>query len=284
MKRFISIVLLLTLVLSSFSFAVADRENTVISLGKNLSETEQKEILNLFGADEETRIIYVTNEEEREYFGEFIDSKLLGSRAISSVYVEKLPQGEGITVDSRNISWVTNDMYRNAAVTAGIKDAKIVVAAPFEVSGTAALTGIIKAFEDITGEEIANLDKQVASEEIARTATLGSEIGQKEAEELIANIKMYIIKNGITRKGSIKQVVEEMAAELGIELSQEQKDQIISLMRGISKLDLDIEEIKGQLKDIAGKIDRISKENIEIRSLLERILDFIANLFSRFFK
>lgn len=284
MRKFISITLLLTLVLSSLSFAVADRENAIISLGKNLSETEQKEILNLFGADDETRIIYVTNEEEKEYFGEFIDSKLLGSRAISSVYVEKLPQGEGITVDSKNISWVTNDMYRNAAVTAGIKDAKIVVAAPFEVSGTAALTGIIKAFEDITGEEIADVEKQVASEEIAKTATLGSQIGQKEAEELIANIKMYIIKNGITRKGSIKQVVEEMADELGIELSQEQKDQIISLMRGISKLDLDIDEIKGQLKDIAGKIDRITKENIKIRSLLERILDFIANLFSRLFK
>ena len=31
-------------------------------------------------------------------------------------------------------------MYRNALVTAGIKDAKIVVAALFQVSGTAALT------------------------------------------------------------------------------------------------------------------------------------------------
>ncbi len=81
-------------------------------------------MLNLFGADENTKIIEVTNEEEREYLGEYIDEKLLGTRAISSVYVEKLPEGEGITVDTRNITWVTNDMYRNAIVTAGIKDAK----------------------------------------------------------------------------------------------------------------------------------------------------------------
>ncbi len=77
----------------------------------------------------------------------------MGTRAISSVYVEKLPEGEGITVESKNITWVTNDMYRNAIVTAGIKDAKIIVAAPFEVSGTAALTGVMKAFEDLTGEK-----------------------------------------------------------------------------------------------------------------------------------
>ncbi len=95
-------------------------------------------------------------------------------------------------------------MYRNALVTAGIKDAKIKVSSPFQVSGTAALTGIIKAFEDITGEEITEIEKKIASEEIAKTATLGNEIGQEKAEELISSIKIYIINNDIKSKGSIK--------------------------------------------------------------------------------
>ena len=283
-NKILSIALICIFIFSSVAFADAETHEAVVSLGKNLSEEQRKEMLNLFGANENAKIIEVTNEEEREYLGEFIDEKLLGTRAISSVYVEKLPEGEGIMVDSRNITWVTNDMYRNAIVTAGIKDAKIVVAAPFQVSGTAALTGIMKAFEDLTGEEITEVEKKIASEEIAKTATLGSEIGQEEAEELITNIKMYVVKNNVKRKGSIKKVAEEMANDLGIELTKEQMDQIVSLMKGISKLNLDIDEIKGQLQDISGKIDKITQQNIEIRSLLERILDAITNFFSKLFK
>lgn len=283
-KKILSMILIFIFAFSSIALADAEIHEAVISLGKNLSEEQRKQMLYLFGADENTKIIEVTNEEEREYLGKHIDEKLLGTRAISSAYVEKLPEGEGITVESKNITWVTNDMYRNAIVTAGIKDAKIIVAAPFEVSGTAALTGIMKAFEDLTGEEITEIEKKVASEEIAKTATLGSEIGQEEAEELISSIKMYIVKNDIKSKGSIKKVTEEIADELGIELTKEQMNEIVSLMKGISKLNLDISEIKGQLQDISSKIDKITEQNIEIRSLLERMLDAITNFFSKLFK
>src|SRR5690606_22889712 len=107
-------------------------------------------------------------------------------------------------------------------VTAGIKDARIIVSSPFEVSGTAALTGIIKAFENITGQEISEEEKEVASEEIAKTALLGNEIGQEKAQELINNVKIYIIDNNIKDKASIKKVVEKIAKDLGIELTKEQ--------------------------------------------------------------
>ncbi len=43
-------------------------------------------------------------------------------------------------------------MYISALATAGITDARIIVASPFEVSGTAALTGVYKAYEDMTGK------------------------------------------------------------------------------------------------------------------------------------
>ena len=45
-------------------------------------------------------------------------------------------------------------MYKNALATAGISDANIIVAGPFELSGTAALVGILKAYKDMTGEEV----------------------------------------------------------------------------------------------------------------------------------
>ncbi|NLW21786.1 MAG: DUF1002 domain-containing protein [Tissierellia bacterium] len=283
MKRRVLPILLAILIISTVVFADSVSGDRVVVLGKNLTEEQRRQMLNYFNVDEGVEIIEVTNEEEREYLGKYIDEKYLGTRAISSVFLEKLPEGEGITVESNNITWVTDDMYRNACVTAGIKDARIIVSSPFEVSGTAALTGIIKAFENITGQEISEEEKEVASEEIAKTALLGNEIGQEKAQELINNVKIYIIDNNIKDKASIKKVVEKIAKDLGIELTKEQIEQIVSLMRGISQLNLDIDEIKSQLKDIAGKIDRIAEQNIEIRSLLQQILDAIINFFRRIF-
>lgn len=267
---------------TSLTFA-KENKDIVVALGKDLSEEQKREMLSFFKVDDSVRLIQVSNEEEREYFGRYIDESILGTRAISSVYVERLPEGEGITVETHNISWVTEDMYRNASITAGVKDARIIVSSPVKVSGTAALTGIMKAFEDLTGESISKEEKEIASEEIAKTVLLGNEIGQEKAQELINNIKIYIIDNNIKGKGSIKKVAEEMAKDLGVELTDEQLNQIASLMRNISKLDLNIEDIKQQLKDISGKIDRIAQQNIEIKSFLGRILDAIMSFLNKIF-
>jgi len=281
-KRIFILLLAGIFLFTSLTFA-KENKDIVVALGKDLSEEQKREMLSFFKVDDSVRIIQVSNEEEREYFGRYIDESILGTRAISSVYVERLPEGEGITVETHNISWVTEDMYRNASITAGVKDARIIVSSPVKVSGTAALTGIMKAFEDLTGESISKEEKEIASEEIAKTVLLGSEIGQEKAQELINNIKIYIIDNNIKGKGSIKKVAEEMAKDLGVELTDEQLNQIVSLMRNISKLDLNIEDIKQQLKDISGKIDRIAQQNIEIKSFLGRILDAIMSFLNKIF-
>src|SRR5699024_104410 len=246
------------LVSNMSSLAIADAEmgrNVVVSLGKNLTNEQRSSMLNYFGVSNDVDIVEVTNAEEREYLGKYIDDKLLGTRSLSCAYVEKLDEGSGISVDTHNISWVTKDMYENALITAGIKDAKVVVASPINVSGTAALTGIIKAFEDITGEDISKKEKEVASEEIAKTAMLGNEIGKDEASELIENVKVDVVANNKKSKKDIKEAVESAADELQIQLTEEQINEIVDLMRKISKLDLNLDDIKTQLKDISGKIE-----------------------------
>ena len=56
-------------------------------------------------------------------------------------------------------------------------DAKLTVTAPFDVSGTAALTGVYKAYEDITGTKLDETAKAVSSQELATTAELAQAIG-----------------------------------------------------------------------------------------------------------
>ncbi|WP_416197323.1 MAG: DUF1002 domain-containing protein [Sporanaerobacter sp.] len=283
-ERITSILMVFILLFSSF--AIADGVSTtdrVVSIGKNLTDSQKNQILSYFGVDKDIEIVEVTNEEERQYLGKYIDAKLLGTRALSCAYVEKLKEGEGITVETHNITWVTEDMYKNALITAGIKDAKVIVASPVKVSGTAALTGIMKAFEDITGESLTKKEKEVASEEIAKTAMLGNEIGQEKASELIENIKINVVANNIRSKKDIRRAVQAAAKELGVELTDEQTDEVVALMKRIAKLNLDLNDIRTQLKDISGKIDKISKQNEEIKSLLNRIIDYFGQLFSKLF-
>lgn len=274
---------LMVLILCFSSVIHADEDNGVVSLGQDLTEKERQQMLELFNVKGDVRIIEVSNEEEWEYFGDYLDESLIGYNAISSVYVEKLPEGEGLSVETYNIFWVTEEMYKDALITAGVEDARIIVASPKKASGTAALTGIIKAFENVTDENITEEEKRIASEEIAKTAKLGEKIGKDKAQELIRNVKIYIINNNIKDRDSIEKVIEETSKNLSIDLSKEQIEDIISLMQNISKLDLDINQIKEQLKDIQGKVDEIINQNIEVKSLLQRILDAIISFIKRLF-
>ena len=132
---------------------LADTIQAVVSLGADLTIEQQKQMLDYMNVDrDDINLVTVTNEEEAAYLKGTSAEDKIGTRAISSAYVEELEKGKGISVETYNITWVSEDMYANALVTAGVKDARVIAAAPFKVSGTAALTGIIKAFEEITGK------------------------------------------------------------------------------------------------------------------------------------
>ena len=132
----------------------------------------------------------------------FVPPEVIGDRAISSASVEILSPGSGIQVETKNITWVTSAMYTNALVTARVKDARVIAAAPYPVSGTAALTGILKGFEEATGRKLDEQAKRIANEELVRMGDLGQELGSKEkAAQLIMGIKEEVIRNNVTNPG-----------------------------------------------------------------------------------
>ena len=164
MKR-TTVLLLIILFVFHMPVAALAQEGSVVSLGADLTEEQKEQMLELFQADEDDgKRIEVTNQEERSYLEGLVSEQKIGTRAISSAYVEILEEGKGILVETHNINWVTKEMYANAMVTAGLENARVIAAAPFEVSGTAALTGIMKAFEEATGEELSEDAKKAANE------------------------------------------------------------------------------------------------------------------------
>lgn len=281
LKKYIMVLSLIFI----FNASVYADSSTVVTLGKNLNDEQKKQILEIFDVkEEETTIIEVNNEEERKYLEGVATEEQLGKITMSSAYVELLEEGSGIEVETYNISWVTKEMYQSALATAGVKDAKVIAAAPFPVSGTGALTGILKAFEQATGVEIDEDQKKVANEEVVKSGELGEEIGQEEASELIRLVKEEIIGKDVKDPEVIKKIIIDIAARLDINLKADQIEDINGLMQKISELNLDSDEIKNQLKDIGEKIDQTLKENEEVRSLLQKILDAIVEFFSNLFK
>lgn len=107
--------------------------------------------------------ITVTNKEEHQYLDEYLASKVIGTRALSSVMIEEADAGSGIEVETHNISFCSKEMYTNALVTAGISDAKVTVAGPFPISGTAALVGAMKAYGEMTGEGVDEASSDAAT-------------------------------------------------------------------------------------------------------------------------
>lgn len=282
MKRIMVALASIMLFVSAFSYA--DRiDNVVVSLGDDLSSQQKQEMIDKFGADKDAKVISVTNSEERKYLGSYVSEDLIGTRAISCSYVEELADGSGIQVETSNVTWVTPEMIKNALVTAGVKDAKVKVSAPFKVSGTAALTGVIKAFEAATGESVSEKEKQVANEEIAKTGELGQQIGQDQATNLIREVKEVIVQDKVKDSEGIREVVNQKAQELNITLNEEQFNKIVELMKNIGGLNLDLSGIKSQLGDLTNKVTDAVNNSEEAKSILQQILDFLREIVNKIF-
>ena len=288
MKRFIafflmSVMLVCSLIPGQKVSADSIREMPYLSLGADLKEKEKKTVLELLGVDENQLDQYtlgqVTNEEEHEYLGEYVPANVIGTRALSSVLVTLEEKGHGIDVSTKNITYCTGGMYRNALATAGIQDASVVVAGPFNLTGTAALVGAMKAYEAMTGEEISEETKDAATNELVATGELAESIGNADkAEELIALIKDKVVSEDLSGLGEIKKAIEDACKDLQISLSEEDKQMILDLMDKIKNLDIDIDQLKAQANAIYEKLAEMGID-LKSESFWQSVKDFFDRIF-----
>lgn len=283
-KKVISILVIVALV-AMFIFPIlsvvrADTVELVVSLGADLTKEQKNDILDYMDVDKDNvKIIETTIQEEAEYLRDTAAINHIGNMTISSALVERLGKDAGISVKTQNITWVSDEMYANALVTAGVKDARIIAAAPFKVSGTGALTGIMKAFEEITGEKLDEDAKKVASEEMVLTGELGEDLeDQGKASELVKKVKEKIVEEGIKDPEEIKKIIIEIQNDLNINLSDEQIKKLTDLMDSIKNIDINVEDLKDQISKIGEKAKELAEGNEEIKSFLQKITDFFSQL------
>lgn len=276
--------LLLAFLLSQAAVGLADAMN-VVTLGADLNAAQRDEMMRHFGVGpDEVMVLEVTNQEEYEYLEGVATRAEIGTRAISSVFLELQPAGQGVQVETYNITWVTPEMYSAALVTAGVNDVRISAAAPFPVSGTAALTGVVKAFEEATGEELPEENKEAAHEELMILSDLAEEVGDNEdgdkTTELVQKAKEEILENRPLDPEEIEEIVRRLAEELEIQLTEEQIEQLTRFLERFNDLEIDVDQLKDQIRSLTEDADLggIIQRGFEyIGNLLEQLIDLFRN-------
>ncbi|MFC0558085.1 DUF1002 domain-containing protein [Halalkalibacter alkalisediminis] len=285
-KKRMILTLVFALLFPMFVLADAVPGDVVITLGENLSETQKQSLLTEMGHSEDDLVIYVTNAEEHQYLGNYISASRIGSRALSSSKITLREAGAGLTVESNNIDWVSDEMYANALITAGVEDADIYVTAPINVSGTAALTGLIKAYEIATEIEIPEEQKQIANEEMVRTGELSESIGVEEATELMNRIKEEIANNPVETEDDLRELIRRVAAELGITLTDEELNGLVSLFMRMKDMNIDWNQVQDQITKVRDNLgDFLNREDTQgfiknFLDLINRLIDSLRGLFS----
>ena len=285
MKKLISALLAVCLLAGAVPALAVDAGEARAVIGANLTDEQIADVYKNFGISRgDVTELRVTNADEHKYLSGYVDDSVIGTNSISCVYIEVLDEGEGLDVTTSNINWCTSQMYVSALATAGITDAKIIVAAPFEVSGTAALTGVYMAYEDITGEKLDETAKLVSTQELTLTAELADKIGSYDSVEIVNELKLLLGETRNMTDEQLRAEIVSIASDLGVTLTDTQINQLISLCRSLEKLNPD--ELKAKVESVQNTIAKLgqAKETVSnfltgVKNVWNSIVDFFKNIF-----
>lgn len=265
--------------------------------GSGLSEADIQRTAEHLGVNMADTHAIVVNGEDIAYF---INRTSSDAGMISSALVTRLAEGEGVEVEIKtpdNITQITEIQYAGAAITAGVEDIRIDVAAVRAVTGESALTGVYKALE-ANGVELNEDRRVVAQDELETVNEISNEhqnnddFSQKNFDILIINIKneLNIFFNSlpegktITRE-DVEKIVNDAIVENKLQdvLSQANIDRLVNLFESYAKTDaINSDGVVDQLKDLSSSIiDRATElyNEAEASGLLDRILNFFRDLF-----
>lgn len=268
--------------------------------GADLNQKQLDETKDLLGVDNDVTTYKVDYNDVIRYTGTEYDF------IHSSAYIQPKTFGRGVDVDietPENITRITREQYMNAAITAGIQDATIKIAAIDPVTGEGALTGIYKAYE-AQGNTLNQKDIQHAHQEMNDLANISEANAQKEGysdealNQAIADMKSQIAEakqnNQQINQTTVTNIVNQTIHEnhLNKILSDNDIAIIQNLMMNVAQSDVINQDPKAYQKqanalkkDIqkqaSDKLDELKKLNTEeSRNFLQKIWDAIVEFFT----
>lgn len=278
-------------------------------LGSSLTENQKNQTLSKLGYDasKDTKDIKtMTPDIYSKIMNVANDASL---QLYSSAKIQKLGDKSPLEVKietPENITKVTQDMYRNAAVTLGVEHAKITVAAPIPVTGESALAGIYYSLE-ANGAKVPQANKDLAQEELKALSDINAESKDKsgyDANKL--NAAMTDIKAGLAKakesKGNlteedVRKIVEDTLKNYKLDqvITGNQVNIIINFALNLSKSDIlnnadftkTLNDLKQSIVSQAGDSFKNINLNFDANKALEDGGNFLSSLWQaivNFFK
>ena len=281
-KRLLALTMGMIMCLGAITPTIASADSvTVVSVGSDLTDEQKDKMFEYFGAKEnEVAVIEVNNDEERAYLEGVATEQQIGRRTYSCAFIEETEEGKGINVKTANLTWVTSNMIKSTLTTAGIYDCNVVAASPFAVSGTGALTGIMKAFEIVNGSPLEETKKEIATEEIVISGNLAEDIGSDEAVGIITDVKDTIIGENIVAADEIEQVIINSGDKFEVTLTDDQVQMILNTMVKVASQDYDYERLASTYSSVIDSAaDNIGIELEQAKKgFFEKIADFFRSI------
>ncbi|HDG8822041.1 TPA: DUF1002 domain-containing protein [Staphylococcus aureus] len=275
----------------------------VLTYGGDLNSNQKDEVKQKLGADDSDKTIEVTLGDVKDFTGVQYD------HIYSSSLIEPKSFGKGVDVEIVTpdyITKITKEQYTNAAISAGIQNAKIRVASTVEpTTGDGALTGIVKAYAK-EGTDLSESDAKNANQEMSDLSTISeenkSEEGYSDAvmNNAVAEMKSQVAQekkdNGNVSGDKVRSIVDDVLKEKGLDsvISDNQRNTIYNIIINVSQSNVlnndpkafikQLDKYKGQLEKNHGDLINKAKEKAgslnteENRNLLQKIGDFIMQI------
>lgn len=311
MKKFITLLTAMLLsVVAMISFTkpvLADDDTPVVTLGTSLTDAQKQGTLKtltapLNGGNYQT--ITVTGSDLVKYLNPSGDNFTTSSGVWSSAMIQKTSSGSGINVKildydgKNNITTITANQYKNAALTAGISDANIYVTSAIPIDGSGALAGVYAAYAK-NGNALNQKQVNAAQDEMNTLSGITQDNKNKKGysdaqlNNAVAGAKNEMAKQGQNITDSqIRDIVNNQINinHLGDTINNNQKNQIINLLIEIrdsgalkggnfkqqaSKLS---SQIQNGAKNIFNKFNTQENRNW-LQNLWDQIVKFFSGLF-----
>ena len=296
-----------TIVVGQNNRVLADDETPVVTLGTSLTDSQKDGTLKILtaplnGGNYQT--ITVTGSDLVRYLNPSGDNFTTSSGVWSSAMIQKTSSGSGINVKildyngKNNITTITANQSKNAALTAGITDANIYVTSAIPIDGSGALAGVYAAYAK-NGNALNQKQVNAAQDEMNTLSGITQDNKDKKGysdaqlNNAVAGAKSEMAKQGQNISDSqIRDIVNNQINinHLGNTINNNQKNQIVNLLIEIRDSGaLKSSSFKGQASKLSSQIENSAKNIFnkfntpENRSWLQQLWDSIVNFFSHMF-
>ncbi|MCT3310955.1 DUF1002 domain-containing protein [Lactiplantibacillus pentosus] len=288
--------------------ADSSSDEPIVTLGSSLTSSQKTGTINtltasLNGADYQT--LTVNGDTLVKYLNPAGENFTSSSGVWSSAMIQKTSSGSGINVKildyngSNNITTITANQYKNAALTAGITDANIYVTSATPIDGSGALAGVYAAYAK-SGNSLNTKQVTAAQDELSTLSGITQANKNKDGytdsqlNNAIAGAKKEMAQKGSSvTKNEITTIVNQQITNNNLTnvITNNQKTEIINLLvkiRDSGALDSSsfktqanslMKNIQSNAKNVFSKLN--TKEN---QNLLQKIWTAIVNFFSSIFK